>query len=304
MKTELLILDGRHLLYRTADVFKDLCIETPEGEMSTGAIYGFLNTALHIHNRWGGVVVVCWEGTHNFRFDLLPTHKAKGEPDDAKRVFLEDMDRQEVLLKEALSKIGVNQYSGERCEADDVIGTIVRSIAPSRETIIYTGDSDLRQLVNGNTLVVAPGRRGIDHMYDVAAVVEKHGVQPHQIPDLKALAGDHSDNIPGIHGIGPVMASKLITAYGTIEMIAHAAKRQDEGWPISKRYMQTIATHPNVLKLYKTLATIKVDVKLIHIPTTKDKTSVIELMRKYKFRTLLDPVDLNHLMRLGGESHD
>ena len=120
----MLVFDGRHMLYRTADVFRSLTVEVGDDEESIGGVYGFLATALRVHGKWGGVAVVAWEGDHNFRYKLYPEYKNKGKPDEEKQMFLEGLDGQESRLWVLLSLMGVRQYVCHGGEADDVMATL------------------------------------------------------------------------------------------------------------------------------------------------------------------------------------
>src|SRR5690606_16247380 len=101
-------------------------------------------------------------------------------------------------------------------------GAISKKVAEENAvlTVIVTGDKDILQLVNDDkTHVFIPGRGRFnkDREYDEAGVIEKLGVRPDQIPDLKSLMGDPSDNIPGVKGIGEKTATKLIQEFGALE---------------------------------------------------------------------------------------
>lgn len=303
MSDHLLILDGRHLLYRTADVFRDLSYEDESGEHhSIGAIYGFLSVMLSVHRRWGGVVVVAWEGSGNFRYEIYPEYKAKKEaPSADQKAMYESMDKQEAELKTILKHLGVRQYEGRGCEADDVMGTIAAKMAEKgRRTIIYTGDSDLRQMCDEYIKVVAPGRRGKDTSYDEEMVKAKHGVAPADLALMKALAGDGSDNIPGISGVGPKKAIALIERYGTLANILKAAKEDHEAWPIPERFRAPIVEKAAELKLYFRLTTILRDARMRHIEPERSKIRVLKKFKKYRFRSLLAPLEMRQLLALRG----
>jgi DNA polymerase-1 len=303
VKADILILDGRHLLWRTNDAFGMLSAELGDVEVATGGIYGFLSVAIRIHQRYGGRVIVAWEGRNNFRYKLYPEYKKKSEPDEERLGFLQEMSDQELRLKSILRAIGVEQYKGIRCEADDVIGRLAhRYAAAERRVVVYTGDSDLRQLVGDFVTVVAPGRRGNDAVFDSEeAVREKHEVSPPRLADLKALAGDGSDNIPGIKGVGPKTAAKLINAYGDVEDVIHAAKINEAAkppWPVAERFREPIAEAEDDIRLFKELTFIDGKREMALIAPNRNKKRLIRQLVLYKFRSLMAPAELNELMKM------
>lgn len=303
MKNHFLIIDGRNLLWRCSDAFKDLSVAIDGREISTGGMYGFLSILLSIHERYGGRPIVAWEGKNNFRFKLYPKYKDKGEIDPDRQEFIEELREQEKRLKSILRAVGVRQYSGLRCEADDVIGTLSRRI--KQNTIIYSADSDLRQLVTSKVRVVAPGYRGSgEKIYDFKAVLDKHGVEPTLISDLKALSGDSSDNIPGIRGIGEKTAAKLINAYGSVDMVVKAAKlfvRDSSSvlnWPVAPRFADSITENAKELRLYKKLTTIRTKVVLKPIKRKVNRDTLARQLRVYRFFSLIEGSDLWKLGRI------
>lgn len=302
MKCDLLILDGRHLLYRTSDAFSELSIHLDGEEIPTGGVYGFLNIATKIHSKWGGRVAVAWEGRGNFRVDLYPQYKGRDkEMDDDKLDFVREMSAQELWLKRFLVFMGVRQYEGVRCEADDVIGRLAHKVGVEhgKRVIIYSGDSDLRQLiVRDHVWTVSPGKGRVrEQLYGPDEVMEKDGVPPHLISDLKALSGDSSDNIPGVRGIGPKTAATLLNHYGSLTSVMGAAVVSDD-WPVSERFKQAICDCED-LELYHTLTTIGKDCEMKTLPVKRRQAKVVEMLRLFRFRSLASPAELQQLMRMG-----
>src|SRR5258708_37891247 len=111
----------------------------------------------------------------------------------------------------------VQMFGLDGYEADDLIGTIAKEAVDKfkEEVVIGTGDRDLLQLVNGQVNVLMPVNGFTKTMlFDEKAVEEKYGVHPKQFVDYKALIGDASDGYPGVTGIGPKTAAKLLQEYG------------------------------------------------------------------------------------------
>ncbi len=294
--SSLLVFDGRHLLWRSFDAFSDLAVETPKGYVPTGAIYGFLSTALRVHHRYGGVMVVAWEGTGNFRHELYPAYKARDEPTEDELDRIRDMREQERRLMALLRLLGVRQYFGNGGEADDAMGWLATRVKGS--VALYSGDSDLAQLVkDGRVKLISPQHRGPDRVYREADVLARWGVPPKRIPDLKALAGDPSDGIPGLSGIGPKTAAKAIEALGSLPKVIRAAKGGSE-MPIPERHRGTIITGEVDVTLYRRLTTIRTDLKPGLLEPCADKGRVVRSLMAYRFRSLLAPAELAGLMRL------
>nr|MBP9751913.1 DNA polymerase I [Candidatus Moranbacteria bacterium] len=133
----------------------------------------------------------------------------------------DDLYAQIPRVKELVAAFNIPIYEHEGFEADDCVGTIARQAEREGiEAIIVTGDNDALQLVSPLVKVFSI-RKGIKDLvlYDRAAVIEKYGFPPESIPDYKGLAGDASDNIPGVAGIGAKTATDLLKAYGTLETI-------------------------------------------------------------------------------------
>jgi 5'-3' exonuclease len=269
---------------------------------------------------------VAWEGdrTTNWRVIEYPEYKAnkraKGVgmgafdsarpgfdndvlgPDETLEEFMNDMNRQEGVLKELLGVIGVRQYSAIGCEADDVMATLAARYSERFSVGIYTGDSDLRQMVNGQIQVVSPSRGG-DVLYATPADVEaKHGVPPSLIPDLKALSGDSSDNIPGVNGIGPKKALALLKQYDSLERVVNVAEVSVEpppGWPVNASLFPAIKEAKARLPLYKRLATVDPHCVCAAHPIQRDQRRVVKALSEMKMRSLIAPAELMALMDLG-----
>lgn len=300
-RNKVLVIDGRNLLWRNADAFSDLTAHVDGEDIHTGGMYGFVAALLRLKSKYGGAVMVAWEGTNNFRYDLYPEYKQRGDRSEQQEEVLKEVIANEGRLVELLSFAGVHQYYGIGCEADDVMAVIARKAAEKRKpTIIFTGDSDLRQLVNDWITVVAPGR-GKDAVYGDAEVRERHGVRPTRLPVLKALAGDSSDNIPGLPGIGDKTAAKLVSLYGSLPSVNMGAnpEMEDDSWPVAERFKDIVWDGRERSKLFLQLTTIRDDVKLRAVPVDIDKKQVVRRLKKYKFRTLSTAAELLGIMELG-----
>src|SRR5439155_19934610 len=159
------------------------------------------------------ILLVVLEGGRTFRHDSYADYKSQRPrtPDD--------LATQAPIAREMAQALGIPMVEQPGYEADDVIGTLAcLGKQEGWDVRIVTGDLDALQLVNEGVCVIAsrPGRSD-STVYDAAAVREKLGVGPEQVPDFKALSGDPSDNIPGARGIGPKTAAQLLKEHGTVE---------------------------------------------------------------------------------------
>ena len=301
-KNHIVVVDGKNLLWRNADAFNELSVHLEGEEVNIGGMYGFICGLLRIHSKYKGRVIVAWEGTKNFRFDLYPNYKNKSYMSPEQKELYEEVKNNEGRLNELLSFSGIKQFYGIGCECDDVMGTIVRKASEKNlNSIIYTGDSDLRQLVSDKVLVVSPGR-GKEVVYDSKAVKERHGVVPKKLPLLKALAGDHSDNIPGLKGVGEKTAALLVSHYKTLANIINASDPGNkcvEDWPVPDRFRNIVWDGRNDVALFLTLTKIRTDVKMKLVPVCKDKQEVVRLLKEYEFRSLSSAADLLELTTMG-----
>ena len=213
MNSRLVLIDGNAILHRAFHALPPLT--APDGSV-VNVVYGFVSILIKIFN------------------DLRPTHMAvafdRPEPTFRKKLYKDyqakrpEMDRTLVSqipkVQDVVRAFGIPIYDKAGFEADDVIGTMCRQI--TGEIIIVTGDKDILQLVDDKRGVkVFMPTKGLSEgkLYGEAEVVERLGVTPKQIPELKALMGDSSDNYPGVAGIGPKTAVDLITRYGNIDAL-------------------------------------------------------------------------------------
>lgn len=210
----LVLLDGNALIHRAYHALPPLT--TKNGE-TVQAVYGFAMTLLSVLEKFHPEYIAATfdlEGK-TFRDDMYAEYKA------TRTAAPDDLYAQIPRVKELVRAFNIPIYEKEGYEADDVIGTLAKqSEAEDIEVIIVTGDSDELQLVTPQVKVFML-RKGIKDiaLYDEAAVVAKYGFGPSLIPDYKGLAGDTSDNIPGVTGVGAKTATNLIQEFGRLENI-------------------------------------------------------------------------------------
>jgi len=213
---KLLALDGNSLTYRAFFALPET-LTTPDGQ-PTNAVYGFMNMLIRmLRERQPDFVVVAFDTrTPKFRKDRYPEYKAQREETPA------PLRSQMVLLREVLDVLRVPVLTHDEAEADDILATLARTATEEGcEVELVTGDRDIFQCVRDPDIRVIYTRRGISEVdeMDEAAVVGRYGVPPAQYPELAALRGDNSDNLPGVPGIGDKTAAKLLTTYGSLRGI-------------------------------------------------------------------------------------
>jgi len=291
-----IIVDGRNLLWRATSAMEEL----QAGKRKTGGAYGFLVSLLRIHSAYNGRIVIAWEGSdRNFRYDIFPAYKPR-TPSDERDALVKLVIEQESILRQLLKYAGIAQYIGTACEADDVIGTLaIRKYANAESVLIYSMDSDLRQLVGGNVKLVSPSWSGEEVLYDADKVVERYGVPPASVAELKALMGDASDGVPGVRGLGLKTAVKLLVAYGTLDRVMEAAVKGTETpcWPVAERFRCLVKSELENLRLYRQVTRIKTDIPLKVIKPTPNTVKLLKSMQSLKYRSLINR--LRDIMALG-----
>ena len=212
----LLVLDGNSIINRAFYGVKALT--TKDGRY-TNAIVGFLNILANLRERTDAthIAVAFDRKAPTFRHKAYAEYKAgrKGMPDELRQ--------QLQPLKDILAAMGLTLVELDGYEADDILGTLSKAAAQAGDVCyIATGDRDSLQLVGeGVTVLLATTKMGHPEtvVYDPAAIMEKYGLTPTQLIDLKALQGDTSDNIPGVPGVGEKTALDLMQRFHSLDEI-------------------------------------------------------------------------------------
>ena len=246
-KEKLLLVDGSSYLYRAFHALPDL--SSSDGR-PTGAIYGVLNMLQKLikSERPDYLSVIFDTPVKTFRHDIFPDYKANRQKTP------EDLIAQIEPLHQLIINLGLPLIAVDGVEADDVIGTLaLEADKKGIKTLIATGDKDMAQLVTENIHL-------IDTMKDLrmgpAEVKEKFGIQPGRFIDYLTLAGDTSDNIPGVEKVGPKTAIKWINEYGSLDGVIQNADQ------IKGKIGENLNAALDRLDLFKTLVTIKCDVEM------------------------------------------
>ena len=241
------VIDGSSLFFRA---FYALQLPPNARGVHTNAVHGFAMMLIKLLKELAPtqIVIAFDKSRTTFRMALYPEYKGTRDKTP------EELIAQIPLLKELAAALGIPFLEMDDYEADDIIGTLATQAAEQgAETVVVTGDRDALQLIRPD-LTVLLTKKGISdtRRYDTAAFEEEYGFAPIRLIDMKGLMGDSSDNIPGVPGVGPKTATKLLLAYGTIEnVLDHAAEVS------GKKLSTSLVEYRDQALLSKQLATIE-----------------------------------------------
>ena len=285
MSKKLVLIDGHSILNRAFYGIPDL---TNSEGLHTNAVYGFLNILFKIldEEKADYLTVAFDVKAPTFRHEMFTEYKGtrKGMPDELRE--------QVPLIKEVLHAMNITTVERPGYEADDILGTIAKmGESKGYDVSLVSGDRDLLQLATDKIKIRIPKtkRTGTEiEDYNTQDVIDKYGVTPLQIIDLKGLMGDASDNIPGVPGIGEKTAAKILAAFETVE---NAYAHIDEVTP--KRARENFEANYDLAVLSKKLATIKTDCELDYSieEATLDNMFNEEaflLMKRLEFKNILN----------------
>ena len=279
-KQKLAIIDAHALIHRAYHALPPMSTEdgTP-----TNAVYGFTTMLLKM--------IATVKPTHviaafdmkgpTFRHVEYADYKAHRKPLDDNLVVQFD------IVREVVRAFAIPIFEKKGFEADDLIGTIVRTLEDQIPIVVVTGDMDTLQLVSEKTSVFTL-KKGISDtiLYTPEMVREKYGFDPKYIPDSKGLAGDPSDNIKGVAGIGAKTAKDLVGAYGSLESIFEHVHE------LKPRAQKLISGHEEDAFFSRKLATIDqgVDATIVledALFVAYEEKKVREVFQKLGFRSLI-----------------
>ena len=291
-KKRLVLLDAHAIIHRAYHALPDFA--TSKGE-PTGGLYGVSTMLMKLIADLKPDYLIA-------AYDLPgPTHRHiayegyKAKRPKAEGNLISQLNRS----RDIFTASNVPIYDCPGFEADDILGTVVEKLKNNKaiEIIIASGDMDTLQLVSGNEVKVFTLRKGISDtiMYDEKKVLERFGFGPKLLPDYKGLAGDPSDNIIGISGIGDKTATNLIVNFGTVEEIYEKLaknKKQFEKVGIKPRIVELLEKNEEEALFSKVLATIRRDAPIdFKLPEQSwrevvDLEKVKKIFSELEFRTL------------------
>ena len=277
-----IIIDGSSYLYRAFYALPNL--KTSSG-LNSGAIHGFANMLNRILNEYSPkyLVMVFDAKGKNFRHDIYDEYKAN------RNSMPTELSEQTGAIINLVEALGVMVIQQKGVEADDVIASIARQIKiENSKTIISSGDKDLAQLVDENTILM---NNFDSKVLDVEGVKEKFGVRPSQIFDYLCLVGDTSDNIPGVPKVGPKTAVTLLEQYNDLDNIIKNSSQ------LKGKLKENIESSLETIELAKKLVALKDNLKLSLDSNqlkrgAADKTKLETIIKKYELKTLSEKLNI------------
>lgn len=250
MTDKFLVIDGSSLIHRAFFALPPLM--NKQG-IHTGAVYGLCNMLLKLLEEVQPkyMAVAFDKSRKTFRTEMYADYKGQRKPTPP------ELSEQFPLSMKVLEAVNIRTLELDNYEADDIIGTFAVHAPQDVEVIIVTGDRDELQLINKRTKVFYT-KRGISdiQVFDEDEFAEAYeGLEPRQLIDLKGLMGDTSDNIPGVPGVGPKTALKLIKEYGDVETVLENIDNVS-----GKALKAKLTDNKDSALLSKKLATIYTDV--------------------------------------------
>lgn len=291
IKMKLLVIDGNSILNRA---FYGIKLLTTKDGQYTNAIFGFMTTfeKLLSETKPDAVAVAFDMRAPTFRHKAYSGYKAKrkGMPDE--------LASQMKPLKELLTLLGYKIVECEGYEADDILGTLSAACTKNGdECVIATGDRDSLQLVSSTVSVrIAATKMGKPEvtLYDEAAIMEKYGVKPKQLIDIKAIQGDTSDNIPGVPGIGEKGAGDLISRFGSLDYIYNNIDTIDVKDGIRKKLIAGKDSAYLSYELGKICEEAPIDADINnYIPAKRDSAGAARLMANLELFKLIAKLGLS-----------
>jgi DNA polymerase-1 len=284
MAKRLYLLDGMALVYRAHFAFITRPILDSSGR-NTSAIFGFTNTLLELLDKQEPthIAVAFDTSAPTARHELYPEYKAQRDamPEELAAAIPE--------VKRLLEAFRIPVLELDGYEADDIIGTLARQAekAGYEETFMVTPDKDYAQLVDEHTFMYKPGRKGGEvEILGVEEIREQWGIdRPDQVIDILGLMGDASDNIPGVPGVGPKTAQKLIAQFGSVEALI------EQVYEVKGKMRDKISENTDQAKLSRQLVVIDCAVPLEVGPDDlvrgeRDDDALKALFAEFEFNTI------------------
>ncbi|WP_350349821.1 DNA polymerase I [Agromyces sp. G08B096] len=286
-KPTLLVVDGHSLAFRAFYALPVDSFTTRDGQ-HTNAIHGFLSMLLLLlaNEKPTHLAVAFDKSRVSFRTREYEEYKGnRGETPP-------EFKGQVPILQEALQAMGITVLEKEDFEADDLLATLAtRGEAEGYQVLLVSGDRDTIQLVDDDVTLLYPNTQGVSQLkrYDTAAVIERYGIRPEQYPDVAALVGETSDNLPGIPKVGEKTAVKWLGLYGDLDgILAHA----DEIKGVVGQNLRDHREHAiRNRKLNRLVRDVPLEVELADLEAKPiDLEAVRPVFARLEFRTLLDRI--------------
>ncbi len=241
----LFLMDGTAFIYR--GFYANSSLQRSDG-FPTNALYMIARLLLRIIREQKPTQFVFFmDGKgQNFRHELFPLYKAN------RSASPEELIQQLEPIKRMVSSLGITLHVSQDCEADDCIASLAKKFSSQMPVIIVGADKDLRQCLNESVWLWDPSGKD-EKLLSAADFTQETGLSPTQWPDVQALIGDTSDNIPGVPGIGPKTAQKIFMDFASLEDIRDGFER------MPPKMQQKMSAHLEDIFLYRKLTTLRTD---------------------------------------------
>ena len=286
-KPTFLIVDGHSLAYRAFFALPVDNFTTKDGQHTNG-IYGFLAMLINLikAERPTHLAVAFDTSRQSFRSREYPEYKANRSETPS------EFKGQIPLLQDCLAAMSITVLQKEDFEADDILATLATQGAElGYDVLVCSGDRDTIQLVNDDITLLYPNVQGVSQLkrYDTAAVIERYGVRPEQYPDIAALVGETSDNLPGVPKVGEKTAVKWIGQFGSLDALLENADK------VTGVVGNNLREHIEDVRRNRRLNRLLRDVELPVTPAElaarpMDAQAVRDIFARLEFRTLLPRV--------------
>lgn len=282
MKEEIYLIDGSAYIYRAYHAIAPL--SNSKG-IATHAVLGFVNMINRlVKERSPSFLAIAFDSKGPvFRHEIYKEYKANRPP------MPEDLREQIPFIRKFVEAANLPLVDTQGVEADDIIATLAKKYSSKGfRVVIVSGDKDLLQLVSEDVVMLDPMK---DKELSIADVEKKYGVGPDLLLDFFSLVGDSSDNVPGVPGVGPKTAEKLINTFGSLQGVYD---RLDE---MKKSKMkEKIADNKELAFLSKELIALKTDVEVpddndFYLMRDPDPEQLAGLFTELEFTSLLKSID-------------
>lgn len=282
-----MVVDGHSLAYRA---FFALPVEnfTTKDNQHTNAIYGFLSMLVNLikAEQPTHMAIAFDTSRHSFRTDVYPEYKATRSESP------QEFRGQIPLLQDCLAAMSIPVLTKEGFEADDILATLsTQGAEQGFDVLVVSGDRDTIQLVTDDVTLLYPSVQGVSQLkrYDPVTVQERYGVRPEQYPDIAALVGETSDNLPGVPKVGEKTAVKWLTQFGSLDDLLDRAEE------IKGVVGGNLREHIEDVRRNRRLNRLLRDVELPVAPgdlavAPIDPQAVRDIFARLEFRTLLPRV--------------
>ncbi len=277
IENPLFLVDGTAFIYR--GFYANSSLQRADG-FPTNAIYMITRLLLRIiREQKPNRCVFFMDGKgQNFRHELFPLYKANrsASPEE----LLQQLDP----IKRVIQSLGITLHVSQECEADDCIASLAKKFREQMPVIIVGADKDLRQCLHENVWMWDPSGKD-EKLLSMADFTQDTGLLPTQWPDVQALIGDTSDNIPGIPGIGPKTAQKIFMDFASLEDIRDGFER------MPPKMQQKISAHIEDMFLYRKLTTLSTDfcqdIQNEHLAMQSfDPQELLNILREFELTSL------------------